>query len=249
MTEISFAKSFLATLDNRPIKLQSDHVADLKTLELKGAETCTNLSSCQQYTLPRYPSSPPMQHPSTSTTTSQSQPPTSSTDNTITITLRSLKSPPLNLPLPSQSFSTSIFELKQRVAKELQRENTDGIKLLYQRKPCSDAKTVKEVIGDEGAKSGEVELGVMVVGGAASAPAAGAESKKEVGEKGEEDVKMGGVEEGKSEVPAAQGPSGEEVLGSAEFWDDLKGWLMQRVRDEGKAEEAWSLFKRGWDER
>ncbi|KAL8686567.1 MAG: hypothetical protein Q9218_007011, partial [Villophora microphyllina] len=36
MTELSFAKSFLATLDNRAIKLQPDHVADLKTLELKG---------------------------------------------------------------------------------------------------------------------------------------------------------------------------------------------------------------------
>ncbi|KAL8778059.1 MAG: hypothetical protein Q9213_007578, partial [Squamulea squamosa] len=150
--------------------------------------------------------------------------------------------------------STSIFELKQRVAKELQRENTDGIKILYQRKPCSDAKTVKEVIGDEGAKGGVVELGVMVVGGAAAAsapPAVGGESKKEEGGKGEEeeDVKMGGVEDGKGEVPAAQGPSGEEVLGSAEFWEDLKGWLMQRVRDEGKADEVWSLFKRGWDER
>ncbi|KAL8894420.1 MAG: hypothetical protein Q9207_008504, partial [Kuettlingeria erythrocarpa] len=36
MSELSFAKSFLSTLDNRPIKLPADHAADLKTLELKG---------------------------------------------------------------------------------------------------------------------------------------------------------------------------------------------------------------------
>ena len=36
MTELSFAKSFLATLDSRPIKLQSDYAADPKTFEPKG---------------------------------------------------------------------------------------------------------------------------------------------------------------------------------------------------------------------
>jgi len=36
MTELSFAKSFLSTLDSRPIKLQSDYVADPKTFEPKG---------------------------------------------------------------------------------------------------------------------------------------------------------------------------------------------------------------------
>ena len=66
------------------------------------------------------------------------------------------------------------------------------------------------------------------------------------GEKGADgDVTMGGTEG----VGVAQGTSGEEVMDSGEFWDDLRGWLMQRVRDEGKVEEVWSLFKRGWDER
>jgi hypothetical protein len=36
MTELSFAKSFLSTLDSRPIKLPSDHGADPKTFEPKG---------------------------------------------------------------------------------------------------------------------------------------------------------------------------------------------------------------------
>ncbi len=36
MTELSFAKSFLSTLDSRPIKLSPDYAADLKTFEAKG---------------------------------------------------------------------------------------------------------------------------------------------------------------------------------------------------------------------
>ncbi|KAL8712735.1 MAG: hypothetical protein Q9220_002943 [cf. Caloplaca sp. 1 TL-2023] len=236
MSELSFAKSFLSTLDARPIKLQPDHVADLKTLELKGA-----------YTLPRYPSSPTMIPPSSTpnapaTSTSPSADASSDTQQqqqTINLTLKSPRNPPLSLSLPSQPASTSIFELKQKVAQELQREGTDGIKILYQRKPVSDAKTISEVVGSssEGDVSiTEVEFGVMVMGG-------GAAKKDEVG-----DVKMS--EGGGGEVqPAAQGASGEEVMGSSAFWDDLKGWLMQRVRDEEVAGEVWGLFKRGWDER
>lgn len=41
MTELSFAKSFLATLDSRSTKLQADHVADPKTFEPKGAVSST----------------------------------------------------------------------------------------------------------------------------------------------------------------------------------------------------------------
>ena len=37
MTELSFAKSFLTTLDSKTIKLQADHAADPKTFEPKGA--------------------------------------------------------------------------------------------------------------------------------------------------------------------------------------------------------------------
>ena len=42
MTELSFAKSFLSTLDSRTIKLQSDHAADPKTFEPKGPVSLPN---------------------------------------------------------------------------------------------------------------------------------------------------------------------------------------------------------------
>lgn len=108
------------------------------------------------------------------------------------------------------------------MAHELGRQGTGGIKLLYGRKPAGDAKTVREVVGEE---EGDVELGVMVMA-----------------------EPIGGVEGGGA-AAVAQGASGEEVMGSDAFWGDLKAWLMQRVRDEGMAGEVWGLFKRGWDER
>ena len=47
MTELSFAKSFLATLDGRPIKLSPDHAADPKTFEHKGPVSRTHYSPVQ----------------------------------------------------------------------------------------------------------------------------------------------------------------------------------------------------------
>ncbi|KAL8757685.1 MAG: hypothetical protein Q9184_004146 [Pyrenodesmia sp. 2 TL-2023] len=287
MTELSFAKSFLSTLDNRPVKLPADHVADLKTLELKGPvclpHTFLSLTSfppfsplpfllslftlfptslptylredthwltspsdgATQYTLPRYPSSPSMQPPtstpSSTTATSTPHPPSSTPPETITLHLKSLRSPPLSLSLPSTSLSTSIHELKQKVANELGRSGTEGIKILFARKPAADTKTVREVLGAAAAEEPEVEMQVMVVGGSTLK---GGEGEEEGGkEKG--DVEMAGTEG----VPVAQGISGEEVLGSDAFWDDLRGWLMQRVRDEGVVGDVWGAFKRGWDER
>ncbi|KAL8921989.1 MAG: hypothetical protein Q9208_005443 [Pyrenodesmia sp. 3 TL-2023] len=242
MTELSFAKSFLSTLDNRPVKLPADYAADLKTLELKGP-----------YTLPRYPSSPPMQPPSS---IPSSPAPSSSTPHppktTTTLHLTSLRPPhTLSLSLPSLPLSTPILSLKQKVATELGRTGgtTEGIKILYARKPAGDSKTVGEVIGAAAAEQqGEVvEMQVLVVGGGGG----GGGDVSKAGEEGK-DVEMkgtGGGGGGGGAAAVAQGASGEEVMGSDAFWDDLRGWLMQRVRDEGVAGEVWGAFKRGWDER
>jgi len=37
MTELSFAKSFLATLDSRPTRLSADHVEDPRSYPARGA--------------------------------------------------------------------------------------------------------------------------------------------------------------------------------------------------------------------
>lgn len=48
-------------------------------------------------------------------------------------------------------------------------------------------------------------------------------------------------------APVAQGPSGAEVLGSQEFWTDLKGFLLQRIRDEGESEKLVDVFRGAWE--
>ena len=211
MTELSFAKTFLSTLDSRPLKLQPDHVSDPKTLEITAP-----------YTLPRMQTA-------FKKDTSDSKEGANLQKSDVNVTLKSSRNPILSLSLPSTDLGTSVLQLKERIAKELRIEATDKIRVLYKKKPASDIKTVKEIIGDEDV-GGEVEMSVMVMG-----------YKDDGAGKPPEDTEMKDAE-----MPVAQGPSGDEVLQSEEFWSDLKGWLLQRVRDEGKAGEVFEAFKGNW---
>ncbi len=71
-----------------------------------------------------------------------------------------------------------------------------------------------------------MELSVMVMGGATS-------------------VKIEG--DALSTAPVAQGPSGTEVLETGEFWDDLRGFLTQRLKDQGEGEKVYGLFREAWE--
>lgn len=113
-----------------------------------------------------------------------------------------------------------------------------------------DSKVLKDFVSEEdggggGGKKGELEFGVMVMGGAASIV------KREevvVEEKERPDVEMKDVEP-RMAAPAVQGPSGLEVIESVEFWSDLEGYLMQRVRDEGRSKKLVQVFKEGFENR
>lgn len=85
---------------------------------------------------------------------------------------------------------------------------------------------MKEIVGDEDIEK-ELEFTVMVIGGFV-APVS---------------------QEGANPGTVSQGPSAEEILRSEEFWGDLRGFLLQRVRDEEKAEEALNIFREGWSKR
>ncbi|KAK9781131.1 putative Cell-cycle control medial ring component-domain-containing protein [Seiridium cardinale] len=199
MTEVSFAKQFLATLDARPVKLSPDHVEDPKGYPARNA-----------YILPRAPRQ--MSKPNSSA--SQSAP---GSERSLTVTLKSLRNPPLDIKLTSQPLNTSVLDLKQKVVEETS-VPLDKIKLLYKKKPVVDSKVLKELVGENDGTS--VEFSVMVLGGAAAAV--------------------------KKEVPApdvAQGTSGNDTLQTSEFWDDLKGFLLQRIRDEKEAEDLFNTFQ------
>ena len=212
MTELSFAKSYLSTLDSRPLKLQPDHVSDPRTLEITAP-----------YTLPRMPTQFEKKNGDTKTDAESQKP------STVNVTLKSSRNPVMSLSLPGTDLGTSVLQLKEKVAKELKVEGTEKIRVLYKKKPAGDIKTIKELVGEEDIAV-ELELSVMVMG-----------YKEESIQKGAEDTEMKDVE-----APVAQGPSGGEVLGSDEFWGDLKGWLLQRLRDEGKAGEVFEKFKGSW---
>lgn len=92
---------------------------------------------------------------------------------------------------------------------------------------------MKDVIGNE-VSGGEIEFSVMIIGGAATETP-----------QGHEDA-TAGVEGGNVPPPVAQGPTGDAVLATDEFWLDLKGYLVQRLRDEEKADDMWRRFKKVW---
>lgn len=162
----------------------------------------------------------------------------------IKIHLKSTRNPTLEFTLPNAPLSTtSVEDLKEAV----QGRVVDGqdskiplekIKILYKRKPVSN-KTVAELLSDEpdmlsGGK--EVEFGVMVMGGAkvvgsTSSTAAAAET----GAAGE-----------KPSPSAAVGPNGKEVLQTDAFWEDLQGYLSQRIKDVDEAQRLRTLFQSAW---
>ncbi|RWA09373.1 hypothetical protein EKO27_g5742 [Xylaria grammica] len=204
MTEVSFAKSFLAALDGRPIKLSPDHVEDPKTYQARSA-----------YILPKMPKAI-SKRKGTSIAPGQ--------ERSLVVTVKSLRNPPLDIRLSSQTINTSVHDVKASVAKETGIAE-DKIKILHKKKPISDSKVLKDLIGEDDTA---VEFSVMVIGGAAAAAAAATAEKPET----------------QSEV--AQGLSGADVLQTEEFWGDLKGFLLQRIRDEKIAEDLANTFQEAW---
>jgi hypothetical protein len=153
------------------------------------------------------------------------------------VSLKNLKAPSSSLQLENQTLTTSIYDLKEAYASK-SGGATDKIKLLYNKKPTQDSKTLSEILGDSASTAREVEFSIMVLGGGAAGKATASPAASP------------GIEIPQPEMaPAsvAQGTSGAEVLKSAEFWDDLNGFLLQRVRDEGEAKRLSTLFKTSWE--
>ncbi|KAE8365398.1 cell-cycle control medial ring component-domain-containing protein [Aspergillus caelatus] len=218
MAEANFIKSFLTSLDSRPIKLPADYVIDPERV------------GRVPFLLPRMPAP----HPEMPKKVKQAQAPGSA--KSITVNLKSARNPVLEFKLSNKPISTtSVQDLKDAVRGRVVDAQSnkiplDKIKILYKRKPVA-GKTISEILADEPemlAGGKEVEFGVMIMGGA-----------KVV----DEDQEM--VDRGAS-PKAALGPSGESVLETEEFWEDLEGFLAQRIKDNEEAQKLRSLFKEAW---
>ena len=100
--------------------------------------------------------------------------------------------------------------------------------------------------GDDAEKQREVDFGVMVMGGAPD-PVEKPAPTEEKTAAAVESTPMDGVEKPAASSPApAQGPSGTVVLETGEFWDDLQGFLEQRLKDVGEAARLKKVFYEAW---
>jgi hypothetical protein len=191
-----------------------------------------------QFVLPRLPASHPQRpNPKAATTTDASS-------SSLTITLKPLKPSSPTVPLSNiDPAKTSIYDLKSSYSTSASIPATK-IKILYKKKPVTDSKTVADVIGNEPGQ--HVEFGVMVMAGATvggtpvTSPPAAAPTEVEKGLADPE-------QQGGGTVPAAQGPSGKDVVND-DFWEDLRGFVVQRIRDEKEGERLVHVFKGAWEE-
>lgn len=151
----------------------------------------------------------------------------------MTVQLKPLK-PSASTPaytLSSQPANTSIFDLKTAYASQHSLDAAK-LKLLRNKKPVADSKSLHDVLADggEAEKNATVEFSIMVMPGAVLEKKAAVDDKMDV-----------------DAAPVAQGPSGAEVLGGEEFWTDLRGFLLQRIRDEGESEKLVGVFRNAWE--
>lgn len=172
----------------------------------------------------------------------KSQAPGSS--KSINLRIKSARNPALEFTIPNAPLSTTtVQDLRDAVRGRVAGAQgnpvpLDKIKVLYHRKPVSGTgKTIAEVLVDEPemlAGGKEVEFGVMIIGGAKAVEAA--ESESHEGEQARDE----------SPPKAAVGPSGAELLKTEAFWDDLQGYLQQRLKDQEEAGRLRGLFKDAW---
>ncbi|KAI5466922.1 cell-cycle control medial ring component-domain-containing protein [Mariannaea sp. PMI_226] len=197
MAEVAFAKTFLASLNPRPIKLSADHVEDPKSFPAR-----------PPYILPRM--AQPMSKP---VKLAPGQ------ERSITVTLKSLRNPPLDIKFTSQPLETSILDIKSKVQAQT-RIPVEKTKLLLNRKPVPDSKILKDLLKETDMA---IEFSVMVMGGAAAIPPEETEAAPE------------------------PEPTGATALETEKFWSDLNGFLAQRLKDQEQADTLSKLWKSSWE--
>ncbi|KAJ2902365.1 hypothetical protein MKZ38_000682 [Zalerion maritima] len=251
--ELQFGQDFIAKLDAAKVTRQADYVKDPRTY-YKG-QVPTLLPTVQNINPPTKPSTSSSADPTTSSAPSSSSSSSSSSGPSTTVTLSALKPPKATHSLPSLPLSTtSILHLKSKLGPLLSTPQTrvpaSGIRILYKRKPVSDAKVLSEVVGEEGvgkAAAEGLEMSFMVT---KEEPVVAAEARDD----GEPAVEVPDVEMEDSAAAAAAATSTTTTtsLKSAltnGFWGDLQEFLLQRLKDEGQAKEALAVFREAVEKR
>lgn len=176
--------------------------------------------------------------------------PSPGSQQTISVTLKPIKASAETTSLPSQSPDTTILDLKTEYAQKANHD-VSKIKLLYNKRPASDLKTLKELLPEPTPK--EVEFSVMIMGGAGVAsPAAPSTPALEIPDPTKLPAKtqvsdpapLSEKAESLAQTTSSSGNNAADVLKSDDFWADLKGFLVQRLKDEAEGERLLGLFKK-----
>ncbi|TPX13197.1 uncharacterized protein E0L32_006397 [Thyridium curvatum] len=163
----------------------------------------------------------------------------------VAVTVRSLRAGAGDaeaVRLPAQPAGTSLLDIKTAVAERLSLAPS-RVRLLHRKKPVADSKVLKDLLGPG---DSSLELSVMIMGGGGAAAAAAAATSTTSSSSPPPPVAGGEDVVGRT---TAGGPTGMAVVEGPEFWNDLRGFLLQRVRDEKVTDEVFSLFLRAWEER
>ncbi|KAK8146784.1 hypothetical protein G3M48_002593 [Beauveria asiatica] len=220
MAETAFAKTFLTTLSGRPAVLSPDHVEDAR-----------NFPARPPYILPRMPTE--MSKPRGRGAAPPGQ------ERSVTVTLRSLRNPPLDITLAAQALDTSLLDVKQAAAARA-RIPADKLKILHSKRPVPDSKILRDVVGE--GQTAVVEFSVMVIGGAAAVLPEEEVVMDVDGADGDD-----GAGEGAVAARRRRAEKGEAAVEQDKFWEDLNGFLMQRIKDEDTAAELTTVFKNAWE--
>ena len=132
------------------------------------------------------------------------------------------------------SARTSVYDLKTQISAQTGYE-PDKLKLLWERRPVTDSKTLKDITGK---LDGDVDLAVMYTGAPTATPQMTASVPKPTASEPSNSNRMD-----VDETPVAQGPSGEAILNTTQFWDDLQDFVIQRVRDESVGKRTVEQWK------
>lgn len=154
------------------------------------------------------------------------------------------------IDIPNITLDTTIHDLKTQYASKTSIPQ-DKIKVLYNKKPVTDLKTLKDIgIGSD------AELSLMIMGGSggtprAQSPAVAAEKERvpvpePKGDAMQVDEKTSAPESEKANAEAEEKKEAEgaaAILKTNEFWADLGGFLSQRLRDDEVAARLLTVFK------
>ncbi|GIZ47383.1 hypothetical protein CKM354_001047600 [Cercospora kikuchii] len=236
MSEVTFAKSFLATIDKRAIKLPADHVSDPR-----------QYPNQSPYILPKQTHPFPRKTGPTSTQQAQAK--------TITATLKPMKAGE-TVTIPNVALDSTIYDIKTQYAAKISIPH-DKIKVLLNKKPAADLKTLKDLGVDN-----DVELSIMIMGGGGTTPRAQSPAvstpsafapppvpapSETKGDPMDVDEKTSAPDSEAAAREAAQkeadANSAVGILKTEEFWADLQGFLSQRLRDEQEGKRLASVFR------